>query len=332
MAVNCSMTWNTFKGDIPEPLMQFFLYYCCVICVVGTICNLVALWCVVSCPRTNPSVKVLLCALFSTTLLMCLVVMPFMAHLSLGKLWCDRDASKPVLRVLIHTYVVLTQMELLYIFVMALLRALAVWVPQRGHLKLRTGVAVAVGVGLYNSSMTALTAAAFWRQIIPRPTRFALLKVYYGVHFLLPVVLTLACYLSTIVAVRRNKSKLASSRHAAAVTQVVDEATRAMLAVFISNLLFGLPHSIYHIIPFDYRVFSYVVMHSIFFTHLYTDPLVFVYFNQHHRRRVLQALKFCFGRSSPSKEATSAVSSHVTQSSSALKSFEEERDKDSLPQ
>lgn len=36
-------------------------------------------------------------------------------------------------------------------------RALAVWVPQRGCLSLRTAVAVVVGIGLYNLSTNMVT-------------------------------------------------------------------------------------------------------------------------------------------------------------------------------
>lgn len=125
-----------------------------------------------------------------------------------------------------------------------------------------------------------------------------------------------------IFQVRRNKRNLAVKQNKATVTKVVDDATRAMLAVFISNLILGLPHSIYHILPFDYRVFSYVIMHSVFFTHLFVDPLVFVCFNQHHRRRILQALKFSLGRS-PRDEVTS----QVTQSSSGVESAEQGQSK-----
>lgn len=76
----------------------------------------------VTCSRTCTPIKVLLCALFSTTLLMCLMVMPFMVHISLAKLWCDREVPKTVVRVVILSYIVLTETELFYIFVMALLR------------------------------------------------------------------------------------------------------------------------------------------------------------------------------------------------------------------
>lgn len=76
----------------------------------------------VGCTKTRPSIKVLLCALFSSTLLMSLVEMPFVIHLSLAKLWCDREVSLSTILGLQAVYVVLSVMELYFIFVLALLR------------------------------------------------------------------------------------------------------------------------------------------------------------------------------------------------------------------
>lgn len=64
-----------------------------------------------------------------------------------------------------------------------------------------------------------------------------------------------------------------------------------MVAVFILNLVFCLQHSLAHLEPFDGKILLYVVIHSIFFTHLFVDPIVFVYLNKRHHRRVLQTLK-----------------------------------------
>lgn len=129
--------------------------------------------------------------------------------------------------------------------------------------------------------------------------------------------------------VRRNKRRLAAKRHTTGVTQVMDQATRAMLAVFISNLLLSFPHSIYHIVPYDHRVFSYVIMHSIFFTHLFVDPLAFLCSNLHHRQRVMHALKSLLGQSSDT-ELASPSTSQVTQTSSTQKCVEEGQGKASL--
>ncbi|KAK8403656.1 hypothetical protein O3P69_000033 [Scylla paramamosain] len=286
--VNCTIPWDTFEGDIPNFLLHFYIFYCYIVCSVGLTCNVIVLWCVVGCPKTRPAVKVLLCALFSTTLLMCLLVMPFMAHVGISKVRCSVYLSAPLIEGMVLLYIILTEMELLFIVVMAFLRTVAVWSPQRHQVKLRTSVALLVGVALY---ATVTTLAVFWRGINIVTKLSA--RIYNCLHFLAPVVLTLACYLSMIVAVRYNKRRVSSSNHAALSGKVMDQATRTMLAVFISNLLLGLPHSIYHILPFDFSIIPYVIVHSIFYAHLIVDPLAFLCSSQHHRRRLLQAVTSC---------------------------------------
>lgn len=75
----------------------------------------------------------------------------------------------------------------------------------------------------------------------------------------------------------------------------MDQATRAMLAVFISNLVFSLPHSIYHLMGRLPHYYS-VIFHILFSAHFVVDPLVFIFVNLHHRRRVLNLLAACTQR------------------------------------
>ena len=130
-------------------------------------------------------------------------------------------------------------------------------------------------------------------------------------------------YFHNLFQVRRNRQRLAVIPDSgAAGTHVMDQATRAMLAVFLSNLALSLPHSIYHILPNDYHVFNYVIMHIVFFTHLFVDPLAFVCSNLHHRQRILHALKSCpqwvnCRRLPAFQHATSTLPLHVTPSISS---------------
>ncbi|XP_045118185.1 uncharacterized protein LOC123508515 [Portunus trituberculatus] len=329
---NCTVTYTRFNGDIPDSLLYFFIIYCSAVCLVGTLCNVVVLRCVVGCSRTPPAVKILLCALFSSTLLMCLLVMPFMAHVGVSKARCDGQIPIMAIRVVITIYIILTEMELLYISLMALLRAIAVWSPTKRELKIPAAVALLVGILIYSTVMTLLLLAAFWYDIVSGYTGFVLAQIYNSINFLAPVVFTIACYLSMLLAVRRNQHRLAATPDTAATSKVMDQATRAMLAVFISNLLLGLPHSIYHLLPrYDNQVFSYVTMHIIFFTHLFVDPLVFVFFNIQHRQRVLQALKMCMQcvtcrQLSALPHATSTLPLHLTSSSSSS-SLQQQRER-----
>lgn len=111
---------------------------------------------------------------------------------------------------------------------------------------------------------------------------------------------------------RYNNRNLATVHHTTT-TKVLDNATRAMLAVFISYLLLVLPHSIYHTLPFEYKVIAFVIMHSYHYLHLFVEPTVFIYFNKHHRRRVVQAVKSCRD-GSPIQEVASSLPTGVSRS------------------
>lgn len=122
---------------------------------------------------------------------------------------------------------------------------------------------------------------------------------------------------SVMTPLRHGKHYPAPRQH---VATAMDEATQAMLAVFVSNFLFGLPQSIYNILYFHHKYFSYVIVTSFFFTHLFVDPIVFVYFNRHHRRRVVKVFRFCLDHS-PRKEVVSPkVSKDIRSSSTEMTS------------
>lgn len=92
--------------------------------------------------------------------------------------------------------------------------------------------------------------------------------------------------------IQRNKRRLAASQQQGKSATTMDQATRAMLAVFVSNLVFGLPHSIYHLMG-KQPYYMHVIFHVLFSTHFVVDPLVFVFFNLHNRRRVIDLLSSC---------------------------------------
>lgn len=88
---------------------------------------------------------------------------------------------------------------------------------------------------------------------------------------------------------RRNRQRLAALESGTSTSRTLDQATRAMVAVFISNLVFGLPHAIYHM----RTTFSFLLelsFHMIFYTHFVVDPVVFIWFNNNHRQQVKEKL------------------------------------------
>lgn len=89
---------------------------------------------------------------------------------------------------------------------------------------------------------------------------------------------------------QRNKRRLAASQCQAREVTVMDQATRAMLAVFISNLIFGIPHSVHHLMGKQPHYMK-IIFHVLFSTHFVVDPLAFVWFNSGYRRRVAAKMR-----------------------------------------
>lgn len=81
--------------------------------------------------------------------------------------------------------------------------------------------------------------------------------------------------------IQRNERRL---QQTSGITTTMNQATRAMLVVFISNLLFGLPHSVYHLMGKQPQYLD-VILHVIFYTHFVVDPLAYMWFNSGCERR-----------------------------------------------
>ncbi|XP_063840753.1 uncharacterized protein LOC135089242 isoform X2 [Scylla paramamosain] len=221
---------------------------------------------------------------------MCLLRLSLYAYFLL---WCDDNSIHLFYNLLSIIGVILTMMELLYIFVIAFLRTMAVWSTQRHQVKLRTSMALVVGVALYVIAIGGVAVAVSSFHVEDIFISEIVIRIILVLQIFLPVVLTLACYSSMIFVVIRNKRRLAATQDTAATGKVMDQATRALLSVFISNLLFIVPHVI-SIILVTFYVFIYdliLITNTLLMTHLFADPLLFVCFNKHHRKRVLQALK-----------------------------------------
>lgn len=94
-----------------------------------------------------------------------------------------------------------------------------------------------------------------------------------------------------VMQVRRNKRRLAGSQHeGSGATSVVDQATRAMTAVFVSNLLMGIPHSVFHLLENPSLTLD-IIFHGLFYTHFIVDPVVFIWYNRDYHQRVGERLR-----------------------------------------
>ncbi|XP_053651589.2 C-C chemokine receptor type 8 [Cherax quadricarinatus] len=295
VTANCSEACPncTETGEIPPyyrltspNLLLAAIVHCYVVFVLGSLGNSVALWCVVTCNKTKPAVKLLLYTVFLPLLLLCLVTRPLVAHIITAILTCDVVSFNSSLKyVLGIVYSTLAQMELLAIAAVSFFRMKALWSPQVHILRLRVAVAVVVSIGFFAVLTTlGVTMPKLLGYQIDRQVWRGINVLYFLLSTMVPVLVTVTCYALIILAMRRNQCRLASN-HTSSVHRV--EATRSMLAVCISNLFLSFPHSVFHLLE-DPSFTLHVIFHMLFYTHFIVDPIVFVGFNQSFRHRVVE--------------------------------------------
>lgn len=268
------------KPQAPAALLWFALVHCYCVFVIGTLGNALALWCVGTCTKTRRPVKVLLFSVFLPALLVCLVTRPGVAETQIALLTLNpHRISDTVIIINTAVYSSLASAELFSIAAVAVVRAVSVLSPHVRTLEMRGASLLVTATCLYSGvsgvGLTVLMGMSYMLLVI----------ILFFINTTLPAVITAIAYILMIVAIQRNKRRLAASQQQAKSVSSMDQATRAMLAVFLSNLVFGVPHTIYHLMG-KQPLFIGIIFHVLFSTHFMVDPLVFVWFNNNYRTRV----------------------------------------------
>ncbi|KAK8403652.1 hypothetical protein O3P69_000029 [Scylla paramamosain] len=288
---NCNVLNIYSPGESPvsAAFLTVALVHCYGVVVFGTLGNTLALWCVGTCTKTRRPVKVLLFSVFLPALVVCLATRPVIGEIRIALLTCDiHRVSVVVVQINMVVYNILAQIELTAIAAVAVVRAVSVWAPQRQALGLRGTVVLVTAICVY-SILTGLGVLVMVVTDEMDHLRI-LVTVLFFINTTLPALITAGAYVLMIYILQRNKRRLAASQHQQREATTMDQATRAMLAVFISNLVFGLPHSIYHLMGKQPH-FMNILFHVLFSTHFVMDPLAFVWFNSCYRRRVFSRMK-----------------------------------------
>nr|XP_045599436.1 uncharacterized protein LOC123758789 [Procambarus clarkii] len=338
--MNCSNECGNFETGEVIPLdvrispilLMVALIHCCIVIVLGSLGNGVALWCVVRCPNTMPAMKVLLCSVFAPLLVICLVTRPAVAHIITAIITCNPANFFTKFRVVTTlVYSSLAGLELVAIAAVAFFRMLAVCGRGRHSMSTTVAVVIVVSMSVYSVvTSVGLLGSVVLRWVWEPYLKRVIFIVYFFFITMLPILVTGASYAYIIFTVQENKRRLARSQQSCLrVHNLVDQATRAMLAVFISNLLFGLPHAVYHLLHEPSFTLN-VVIHIIFSTHFVVDPVVFVWYNQSYRRRVGELacsgltwmMQCCTTRNSPTTNQSSSCTKESicnTEASSSTK-------------
>ncbi|KAG0727246.1 hypothetical protein GWK47_035042 [Chionoecetes opilio] len=299
---------------VSQALLWGSLVHCYCVMVLGTLGNALALWCVGTCAKTRGTVKALLVSVFLPALLVCLATRPIIVETRYALLTCDSHrVSVMALRINMTLYNILAQTELASIAVVAVIRVVSVWAPQTQTLGLRWTVGLVTAIWMYS----ILTGLGMMGLVMTGEVdrSWSIITALYFLNTTLPALITAAAYIVIIVIMRRNKRRLADSQQQRRPrgTTMDQQVTLAMQAVFLSNMVFGLPHSVYHLMG-KQPYYLYIIFHILFSTHFVMDPLAFVWFNRCYRRRVLSRMK------NMNRSMTSRTASSVPLGSSASQS------------
>ncbi|XP_053651562.1 rhodopsin [Cherax quadricarinatus] len=291
VTVNCSEACPNCNetGDIPQHflispyLLLAALVHCWGVIILGFLSNVVALWCVHTCNKTKPAMKILLGCVFVPLLLLC-VINSSVAQYVTAILTCDLVTFSSTVIVVMHKmFDVLVQMEVISIAAVSFFRLKAIWSPHGRIVQMKTVVTVVTCVTLYTLLTTVGLMVPLGLGYLTAPGVKQGLTILFVLNTFLPILATILCYTLMVFTMCRNQRRLASSQHSSSVHRA--DATRSMLAVFLSNLFFTSP------VPLFYfqndRTFTLEVTGWILFTtHFTMDPVVFVLFNPSFRHRV----------------------------------------------
>lgn len=280
------------ESPVLAPLLWVGLVHTYCIIVLGSLGNAIVLWCVATCSKTRRPIKVLLFNVFLPVLVICMVTMPVITEILSAMLTCDNDRiARTVVTVTMVMTSILGQIEQIAIAVMAVVRAVTVWAPRRPQLGVRGAVMLLLATWIY-TILTGLVFIKLMKMRVPvDPQAATYTTILFFINLTLPALVTAAVYILMIVVIQRNKRRLmANANQQGTMTTNMDQATRAMLAVFITNLVFGLPHSIYHLLG-PQPLYMHVIIHVIFCTHYIVDPLVYMWFNVSYRERLISSFR-----------------------------------------
>ncbi|XP_068216533.1 uncharacterized protein [Palaemon carinicauda] len=279
------------ETDALRHIIEHSVFHAYVVCALGTIFNFVALCCIVTCDRTNSAVKFLLFCIFFSLLLLSLLTRPLV---SLNMSTFLKKDVKPVPEVLNTAvcilYVLLAEGEMWCIATVAVFRGCAIWSTRRRKLTLSTAVKVVASLYVFIISTNFGMGYLLLKEHF---TVIWVVVIYSICHIFLPLIVTVGCYGAMIFVVQKNKRQLLSMDGKPSPS--LDQATHAIMAVLILNLVIGLPHTIYHFLPTT-TVQEDIYFHTLFSCHYFFDPMVFLGFNRSYRNKITGILCSCFSK------------------------------------
>ncbi|XP_068220378.1 C-C chemokine receptor type 8-like [Palaemon carinicauda] len=274
------------------------------ICLIGSICSAVSIWCLVGCQRTGRAVKIQLICTFGLQICICVVTLPFVTYLYYTHFFCLGNIVPKQLAFFFSILnSILLQGERLNFMVMAVYRVLAVLCPQQYQKLATMNVAISLQVGIFLIIIPPWIVLCIVKNFDFSDESGNVMRLHfeqkgssnfimalYGVNYILPFIITFIAYTLMIISVVRQNHFVRT--HARRRTKTMDHVASTIRFVILTNILLDGPHVVFHLLEgFDLAT---IVTHMAFFLHLVLDPVIFIGMNQNYRREVRKLFWGCF--------------------------------------
>lgn len=275
------------------------------IAVVGTVGNIVSLWSLFRCRKTNPAAKIQLGTFFGVQLIVCILTLPGFSFVKKLALLCQAaDLPMEPKLLFLFTHTLFLPIERINFTSMAIMRLVAVRWPHhyKKLVQVKVIVVMEILIFLYALSPWLVAFAINLHGSYPiedqMTVTFSLGKsktikniyLVHGINHLFPTFASLLAYSLMMYTMIRQKQAMGAHKDKNATT--MDHVAYTIRLVILVNLLLDVPHTLAHLLRVS-QVPS-LIIHSIFYMHLALDPFIFVGMNVHYRKALVTSIRSCF--------------------------------------
>ena len=310
--MNSTTTTNTVCSSDPSTIYSGISYFILnfSIAVFGAFGNACSLWCLLKCDKTSAGAKIQLVTFFGFQFLVCVLSLPGFSLIRLMALLCRANElymEFKLIILIVHT--VFLTMERMNFAVMAVMRMLAVcW--NNGYKKLvRTRNIIILELSLFTFIVTPwivyISIGLYQKYPIEdqmtvsfsegKPVFIQRMYLLYAINHLLPTFISFVAYSVMIYAMYKKKmtffirkiettTTTTTKKTVTRLSTIMENVAYAIRLLILINIFLDLPHTISHLLKISHIPSLFI--HSIFYSHLIFDPLIFVGMNAYYRKLI----------------------------------------------
>ena len=273
-------------------ITDFYFVINIVIACVGGISSCFCLLCLYFCPAVSFPAKIPLFIFFSSQISICFFSLPGFSYIKRMTILCR--ASKIPMEIkltFLFFHTILLPIERANFAVMAITRLLAIGSSNgyRKFMRTKAILGLEILILLCVISPWIIAFSINLHNVYPIEEQMSvsfssgksftiwLIYFFHGMFHLFPTLLALIAFVLTVGIILRRKLTMQTSLRSSSVIEQVASTIRLLICV---NLVLDMPHVFAHLMQISQA--PSLIVHSIFYSHLAFDPLIFLY-NRNNR-------------------------------------------------